>query len=236
MDLVVDPERAEASLWRRLRFEQELQCRETLFNRYFNLARAIAVRLFRQRRSARLERGDFEQFACEGLLQALDRYDPLRGVPFSAFARRRIAGNIASGIGAMSEIDAQLSCRNRIERERARSLIAADADPLAALSDLAVGLAVGLMLDAIGLSGEDRADPAPDAYDCLAWRETQAMLRRALADLPEQEAVVVRQHYDHGLPLAHVAALMNLSRGRISQLHRSALDRLHKRMRMGNGR
>jgi RNA polymerase sigma factor for flagellar operon FliA len=41
----------------------------------------------------------------------------------------------------------------------------------------------------------------------------------------------VRQHYDHGLSFAQVAQLMGLSRGRISQLHRAALDRLRKRLR-----
>ena len=57
------------------------------------------------------------------------------------------------------------------------------------------------------------------------------LLRGALANLPEQEAVVVRQHYDHGLPFAQVAQLMGLSRGRIAQLHRAALERLRKRLK-----
>jgi RNA polymerase sigma factor for flagellar operon FliA len=231
LEVVVDPIRAEASLWRRFRFEDDLRCRETLFNRYFVLARAIAKRLFRQRMTARLERGDFDQFACEGLLQALDRFDPLRGVPFSAYARRRIVGNIASGIATMSEIDAQLTYRHRVEQGRLRSLMIGDADPIAALSDLAIGLALGLMLEGTGMiDGENRSDPRPNAYDSLAWREAQAILRREMVNLPEQEAIVVRQHYDHGLPFAQVAQLMNLSRGRISQLHRTALERLRKRL------
>lgn len=232
LELVVDPVRAEASLWRRLRYEAELDCRETLFNRYFALASAIAGRLFRQRRTQRLERGDFEQFASEGLLQAIDRFDPLLGVPFSAYARRRIAGNVATGIGTMSEVDTQLSYRYRVEQERLRALIAPEADPLAALSELAVGLALGLMLEDTGLiDGEERADPRPSAYDSLAWRETQAILGREVAALPKQEAIVVRQHYDHGLPFPQVAQLMGLSRGRVSQLHRAALERLRKRLR-----
>lgn len=231
LEVVVDPTRAEASLWRRFRFEDDLRCRETLFNRYFALARAIAKRLFHQRRTARLERGDFDQFACEGLLQSLDRFDPLRGVPFGAYARRRIVGSIASGIATMSEIDAQLTYRHREEQERLRSLMISDADPIAALSDLAVGLALGLMLEGTGMiDGANRCDPRPNAYDSLAWREAQAILHREIVNLPEQEATVVRQHYDHGLPFAQVAQLMNLSRGRISQLHRAALERLRKRL------
>ena len=232
LELVVDPVRAEASLWRRLRFEADLTCRETLFNRYIALAHAIAGRLFRQRMTKRLDRGDFDQFACEGLLHAIDRYDPLRGVPFGAYARRRISGNIADGIATMSEVDAQLSHRHRVEQERLRSLDLAGTDALAALSELAVELAIGLMLEGTGLlERRDAVDPRPSAYDSLAWRETQAMLVNEIANLPEGEAIVVRQHYDHGLPFALIAQLMGLSRGRVSQLHRAALERLRKRLR-----
>ncbi|QNA82940.1 sigma-70 family RNA polymerase sigma factor [Sphingomonas sp. So64.6b] len=231
LELVIDPVRQEASLWRRYRFEDDLRCRETLFNRYFSLARAVAARLFRQRMTTRLDRGDFDQFACEGLLHALDRYDPLRGVPFSAYARRRIAGNVADGIATMSEIDAQLSHRHRIEQERLRSIVSEGGDAIASLSDLVVGLALGLMLEGTGLIDQAAADTRPNAYDSLAWRESQAILVGEVSVLPDKEQVVIRQHYDHGLPFTQIAELMGLSRGRVSQLHHAALGRLRKRLR-----
>lgn len=232
-DIITDPARVEASLWRRLRFEGEARCRETLFNLYFVVAREIGRRLFRQRASQRIDRGDFEQFASEGLLQAIDRFDPLRGVPFSAYARRRIAGQVTSGVAMMSEVDAQLSFTRRIERERVRSLAAeAKGDAVQVLSEVVAGIAVGLMLSASGLVVErDAVDPAPDALDSLAWRQMQRRLSDELARLPEPEMMVVRQHYEHGLTFAQVAHLLGLSRGRISQLHRAALDRLRKRIR-----
>lgn len=232
LDVVIDPLRVEASLWRRARFENDLRARQRLFERYLVLARAIAGRLFRQRGAYRVERGDFNQFACEGLLHAIDRYDPLRGVPFGAFARRRIVGNIADGVATMSEIDAQLSFRHRVEQERLRSLATGAADPIAALSELVVGLALGLMLEGTGIVAEPgAADRRPDAYDTLAWRETQAILKQEVARLPDPEGMVVRQHYDHGLPFAQIAHLLEVSRGRVSQLHRAALDRLRKRLK-----
>jgi RNA polymerase sigma factor for flagellar operon FliA len=229
LDLLVHPGRAEASLWRRLRFEAEGGCRETLFNHYLPLARSVAHRRYYQRPVKRADRGDYEHLAYEGLLQAIDRFDPLLGVPFSAYARRRIGGSIADGIARMSEVDAQLSLRYRIEQERLRSLSpqAADPedDPLTALSDLAVGLALGLMLD-----GANAADTQPTAYETLEWREMQARLAAEVLKLPEKEALVVRQHYDNELSFAQIADLLQLSRGRISQLHRSALERLRKRV------
>jgi RNA polymerase sigma factor for flagellar operon FliA len=233
LDLLVHPVRAEASLWRRLRFEAQGECREALFDRYVPLARAIAAAKFGQRRGS-AERGDCEHLAYEGLLQAIDRFDPLLGVPFSAYARRRIVGSIADGLAKMSEVGAQISHRRRVEQERMRSLAPSDAaaaeDPLAALSDLAIGLALGLMLEGTSMMAADGADTRPSAYESLEWREMQARLGEAVRKLPEKETLIVRQHYHNGLSLAQIAELLGLSRGRISQLHRSALERLRKRI------
>jgi RNA polymerase sigma factor for flagellar operon FliA len=233
--LLVRPERAEAALWRRLRIEGDERCRLDLFDRYVGLARSIAANRY-YRRARRGDRSDFEQFAFEGLLQAIDRYDPLAGVPFSAFARRRIVGSIVDGAGRMSEVDAQISHRVRIEQERVRALrrsgaVAEGRDALAELADLAMGLTLGLMLEgtAILVSGEGE-DTRPIPYDSLHWRQLNARLAEEMARLPEREALIVRHHYENGVSFARIADLLGLSRGRVSQLHRAAMDRLRSNL------
>lgn len=236
LDILLIPPREEAALWRRLRFEREFRCREQIFTRYRDLARSIAARQIRRRPRNGVELNDMEQFAYEGLLQAIDRYDPLRGIAFGAFARRRIVGSIADGASQMNEIDAQYSHRRRVEAERARSL-ASDgaADPLRALSDLVSGLALGLILDGTNLvEAENGADQRPGAYETLAWRELQALLARGIDRLPERERTIIRQHYENGVSFTHIAQLLGLSKGRVSQLHATALGRL--RARLGNRR
>jgi len=57
------------------------------------------------------------------------------------------------------------------------------------------------------------------------------VLHRRVTDLPEPERSVVRQHYQHDLPFAEIATMLGLSRGRISQLHKSALGKLRKSMK-----
>lgn len=234
LDLVVRPNRVEASLWRRFRFEKEAECRKILFNRYVGLAQSIAGRHFRRRAVNRIDRSDFEQFAYEGLLQAIDRYDPLNGAPFGAYASRRIAGSISDGLATMTEIGAQVRHRHRVEQERLRSLTAGDipsGNAFADLSDLASGLALGMMLEGTALiERADEADPAPSAYESLEWCEMQARLAHEVGELPEREAAIIRHHYDTGLSFARIAELLGLSRGRISQLHRAALEKLRKRI------
>lgn len=234
LDLVLVPPRVEAALWRRLRFEREARCRELLFSRYRALARGIARRQHGRRPEHGADLGDLEHFAYEGLLQAIDRYDPLRDVPFGAYARRRIVGSIADGAARMSDADAAYSQRRRQEADRARSLVGREngaEDPVAALAALAAGLAIGLMLEGTTLvAGADGVDPRPNAYQSLAWRELEAVLARSVAELPEREAMIIRQHYDAGVSFTQIAALLGLSKGRVSQIHAAALGRLRRRL------
>ena len=229
--LIERPARVEASLWRRYRLEEEAECREHLFNRYVNFARALAGRFFRKCTPPKPELADYRHFAYQGLLEAIDIYNPLRGAPFEYFARRRIVGSISDGIAHMSEREARISQRRRIERGRVRSLSQTETgkqrDPLSELSDLAVGLAVGLILEGTRLIGTDKdADPAPSAYDSLEYRQLQARLANAVQMLPAREEAIIRHHYANGLSFTQIAQLMSLSKGRVSQLHQSALGRL----------
>ncbi|MBX9813388.1 MAG: sigma-70 family RNA polymerase sigma factor [Sphingomonas sp.] len=231
MELVQVPPRVEAALWRRFRFEAEQACRATIFDRYRPLARQLARRQLRTRPSTGLEVADLEQFAYAGLLQAIDRFDPLRGTPFRSYAQPRIIGSIADGAARMSERDAHYGYRRRVASERARSLGMSGESAVDALTELATSLAIGLMLEDTGLiEREDGACHRPSAYDSLAWRELQALLEREIEQLGEREAFIVRQHYLHGVSFAQIAELLDLSRGRVSQLHAAALKSLARRL------
>lgn len=235
LKLLLVPPRVEASLWRRLRFEREVRCREQLFSRYRGLARATALRILRNRPRNGVTFDDMEQFAYEGLLVAIDRFDPLRGVPFGAYARRRILGSIVDGASRMNELDAQYSYRSRVERERLRSIAdeRSSDDALGTLADLAAGLALGLLLEGTGLiEPDDGADRRPNAYESLAWRGLQLQIAQEVARLPEREAMIIRQHYENGVSFTHIAEMLELTKGRVSQLHAAALAKL--RARVGN--
>ncbi len=236
--LVERAEAVEASLWRRLRLNGVGVCREMLFDRYLELARAVARGEQRRRPAYGLDKADFEQLAFRGLLEAIDRFDPLRGSPFPPYARPRIRGAISDGATNSSEANAQFSARQRLESERRRSLKAGDRhktaengeDHLAQLAELAAGLAIGLMAEG-ARSLYEGAGAGLDAYESLAWRELQINLAREVERLPDQERTVIRQHYLNGVAFSEIARMMGLSKGRISQLHRSALLRVRERLK-----
>jgi len=224
--LIQRPREVEASLWRRLRFEDQGHCRELLFNRHVALAKLLAGREYRRRPPHGSERADFEQLAMTGLLEAIDRFDPLLGPPFSAFAKHRIRGAIADGMSKSSEGAAQYSFRRRSETDRLQSLsenrYGAASDPVSDLTDIAVGLAIGLIAERAAAIAASETNP----YESNSWRDIESRVMAEIEALPDAQRSVMVQHYKHGMPFNEIAVLLRLTKGRISQLHRAAIVRL----------
>lgn len=226
------------ALWAAFEADGGQPARERLFDRYMPFARLIAARHFRKRRGGDIEFPELCQLAYAGLLEAIDHFDRSRGVPFKGYAHRRISGSVLDGIAKVSELREQLSYRGRVRAERVQSLATAEPENLStgeamqALIDLAVGLAVGFMLEDTGLYvSEGEVDSRTSAYESLAWREAVQRLAGEVSDLPDREKLIIRRHYFHGMTFDQIGALLGLTKGRISQLHRAALALLKKRLR-----
>ena len=183
-----------------------------------------------------IEFPDLCQLAYAGLLEAIDGYEPERGTPFRSYAVRRITGSILDGVAKTSEVREQISFRNRVRSERVRSLSPEDVEGLPlgeamqALIDVAVGLAIGFMLeDTDAYLSEDR-DRRINAYEGLAWKETLAQVMREVSDLSDRDQTIVRHHYLEGMTFEKIGLLLGITKGRVSQLHRAAISRLKGRM------
>jgi RNA polymerase sigma factor FliA len=215
----------EASLWRQFHVENQKSYRDRLFEFYQTLTRSIALGEFRRRPRYGLDFEDFLQLASSGLLEAIDRFDPLRGSPFEAFARRRIKGSISDGVSKSSEGAAQYTFVRRQHNERIASLMAQNDlqqnTHLQKLSEVVVGLAIGMLLEASAL--DVVSAPEPDPYDCLAFTDMKRVVMRELSDLPDPGGLVLRRHYLDGIPFGTIAQSLNLSKGRISQIHKDGL-------------
>ena len=69
----------------------DLQARDALVLQHVSLVRSLAQRLA-QRLPAQVELNDLISVGVLGLVEAANRYRPTLGVPFDAFARRRVNG------------------------------------------------------------------------------------------------------------------------------------------------
>lgn len=199
---------------------------------YLRFARIMAARLYGRRVYTTMEFGDYLQLASVGLIEAVDRFEPERGIKFETYAAGRINGAILNGIRASSEIQEQIAARRRIVRERLASLQqgpphTGDAPALfARLAELAVGLAVGFALEGSGMyqNGEEQA--IDQAYRGIELQQLKGKVEALVAALPENQKNVIAGHYLQHQPFEEIAIRLKLSRGRISQLHKEALAKL----------
>lgn len=237
------------------------KARAALVLHYLPYARMHAARLYAGRFGDDLEFGDYFQFATVALTEAVDTYDPDKEVRFETYAAYRIRGAVLDGIGAMSERMRQIAVTRELRQARLKSLLSVDApesdgsgasakppeslpassrqplfpqgSALERLSDLGLGLALGLMLEGTGMVDAGLDAPAPavqQPYARLEMRQQRERLLRLLQQLPEPQRLVMQWHYLQGLSFESHANRMGLSKGRVSQLHRAALATLRRWM------
>lgn len=203
------------------------------------LVRAIAARLYRARWSDALPFDEYVQMGAVGLMEASQRYDAGRGVPFGAFASWRIAGSILQGLERATEHHQQVAVRRRLVSERLASLGGERPDPptgaaldrrLARIAAVAVGLAVGFMLEGTGMYSDGAEVTPMDGCAVLATRDLGRQLRDVLQALPPPERRVLEAHYFQQRSFADIALALHLSRGRVAQIHRRGIAQLRERL------
>ncbi len=234
--LVLVEQRVDAALWRNYVALRSRDTRNALFERYKFAARKAGDDEYRRVGTVGIERTDCRQLAMEALLQAIGRYDPLRGSRFEGFLRRRVRGNVLNYLAKENERAAHYNYHRRVERDRLRSIKAqadseSEDDPVERMASITAHIALGFMLETHADSDQlDVEDNEPSAYDTLAWRQLLGELDRRMTQLPEREAFILDKHYRQGVAFREIAVLLGLSKGRISQLHAQALARLRRQM------
>src|SRR3954468_3185376 len=118
MDVAESETTLEAALWRELRATGDAALRERLLVLHLPYARTIAATLYARRFHDEIEFGDYLQLARVGMLEAVDRFDPARGVQFRTFASRRMQGAILNGIERLTEKQQQIAARQRLRADR----------------------------------------------------------------------------------------------------------------------
>ena len=242
---------AEAELVRRARAGDE-QARADLVDALMPL---IASTASTYRASAAVQRAELLQEGVVGVLRALERYDPDRGVPFWGYAawwvRQAMQQLVAELTGPAVLSDRALRHLARLKDAHREGLLEHGREPgrdeLARRAGLAVEQVDDLLaveraprsLDepvadedgAIGTFGELIADPlAEDAYERVLAAVQAEELLALLSELSARERAVLEARFglDGGkeATLGEVAARLGLSAERVRQLERRALAKL----------
>jgi RNA polymerase primary sigma factor len=235
---------ADVALVRRARCG-DLQAREDLCASCLGLVRAVATHY----QGLGLALDDLVQEGSIGLLEAIARFDPARGVAFRAFAAWRIRRAILEALTEQSRLvrlpKGVVQARRAIARADARLAAALGHTPsdeeLAAetgLPDAVVAVARRPASPPASLNGEaspletmleDTAAPDPEAV--AVSHERSHLLATALARLDSRELEIVSRHFGldgAAAPIPEVAQRLGLSDERTRALERHALYGLRK--------
>lgn len=225
----------EGALWQAWRERGDTDAHQALVALHQDFARIIAAKLYGQRITDEIEFDEYLQFARLGLLESVQRYDPSQGAGFRTFAAHRMQGAVLSGLESLTECNRQIALRRRLEQERVRSLAEKDADAppdsFEHLVAVAVGLAVGYMLDDVAAFQTADSSCGDTAYNELAERQARQRLHALIDELPAKEARIIRHHYLQHVPFDEIARQLEVTPGRVSQLHKRALERLRELLR-----
>ena len=200
---------------------------------------------------------DYEDVLSDGtigLIEAVERFDPAKGVKFETYAISRIRGSIIDSLRKADRLprsarqnmrrvqEAMQALRERLEREPedvevARELGLTLDRYYTILTDASW---VTVSLDSIlSASAEGEGYPAaempkdPDAQDVsrpVEQKETITALTESIRELPEREQLVVALYYQDELTQREIAKVLSISESRVCQLHARAIQRLRTAM------
>ena len=212
--------------------------------KYAPLVKKIAYQIV-SRLSANVEVDDLIQEGMTGLLDALQRYKPQPNLSFEVYAKTRIRGAIYDSCRQNDVLPRhqrdQLTALERATRSLEQTLGRAPEDhEIAQAAELSLedyfavlGSMVNLMpLDELPenmMPAEHNVDPMQH----LSIKQLGASIEQVLKALPKKEQLVVSLHYQEELAFKDIASVLDLTPGRVSQLHAQAMVRIRAHITKG---
>lgn len=221
-------ESAEQLLWERYCLDRDQEARDYLFLLYAPWATSIARSVFHKIRPAQMELADYVQNATVGLLEAMSRFDVARGIDFKLYGKPRVRGAVFNGLRVfLSESRPENSQYHYSDRLASLELERSD-DPFEEVVDSVIGLSLGYMLDIT--SGHGHLSSATDGMAYTHSRQIENVLLLAVEALPDRLRMIVSAHYFQHVPFQELAVQLGVTKGRVSQLHKTALRHIREKL------
>ncbi|HYZ98219.1 MAG TPA: SigB/SigF/SigG family RNA polymerase sigma factor [Acidimicrobiales bacterium] len=211
--------------------------------------RGLAARIANDYRGRGVELDDLVQIAMLGILKAVERFDPARGIPFSSFASRTINGEIKRYFRDRTwAVRPPRSTQERhLDLRRATSALSARLGRPPTVPELAaeVGISDDEVLEALEAGAAYRATsldarrPGDEEGTSLAERlpgaespnqpvELRMLVAQLLGTLPRREAEIVRLRFYDELTQSEIAERLGISQMHVSRLIRRCLLELRQ--------
>jgi RNA polymerase sigma factor for flagellar operon FliA len=226
----------------------DLAAREALLAEHISLVHHVARQIHR-RVSSDVELDELVSAGTMGLIDALERFEPTRGLAFSTFAVPRVRGAILDELRRIDHVPSSMRRRTRTlstAREALRHELGREPVGEEVAELLGVDLptlwkleaeAEGTMRVALDGSGTEDGDDAPHAQpmaaedhagveDRITLDQETAILRETILRLSQQERTVLTLYYFEELKLHEIASVLEVTESRVSQIRAKAVMKL----------
>ena len=235
-------------LFRLYKEEGDEEAREQLIVSHLNLVRFLASKY--KTRGEPLD--DLIQVGTIGLIKAIDRFDPSRGLEFTTFATPTIVGEIKRHFRdkgwsvrvprRLQELSAKVNqAKDDLTRELQRSpsvdevaerLEASVDEVLEAMESSSAYSSVSL--EGTGDGAEDDTPAIIDHYPSedadLAASDDRMLLEEVLASFGPREQEIIRMRFEQGMTQVEIAERLGISQVQVSRMLRKALKQMQERI------
>lgn len=222
-------------------YRKQAQSPDELVEKHMDIVRRQAWH-FHGRTGRFIEIEDLLQAGYLGLIDASRRYTTREGVTFGAYANIRVRGSIIDYLRRNSNM-----CRNTINMQKRVKQAQLELERSLQRSPSATEVADHMEMDiteyedwqtrfqANRVRSLDEVytdhsmlfrDHALTAEDETHHGELRELLKKALKTLPEREALVLQLYYVEELNVYEVAAILDITTGRVSQIKKAAIEKL----------
>jgi RNA polymerase sigma factor for flagellar operon FliA len=218
-----------ADLWRGYKSTGDLALRNRLVIQYSPLVKYVAGRV-RSGLPQSVDQADLISEGVIGLIDAIDKFEPARGLQFQTYAVPRIRGAMVDSLRASDWVPRSLREKKR-DLDQARTTLEARLARTPTDDEVAVELGVSVSdlreicrkvsytsvasFDELG--GGD--DLAPSTTDGPIDSDLGPELLDAVGQLPERDQIIVALYYFEALTLAEIGLVLGVTESRVSQLH-----------------
>ncbi len=243
-----------ARLWAEYKKDGDRRIRDQLIVLYSPLVKYVAARVA-VGLPQHVDGADLVSYGIIGLIDAIDRFDPIRQVKFETYAIPRIRGAIIDELRAIDWVPRSVRAKARAVEQAYASL---EGTLLRTPTDAEVANDLGMSekelqeilrqisfvgvaaLDEVFMVGGDRTDRTtlgdtiPDAtagpVALFEDKESKEILAQAIMQLGERERTVLSLYYYEGLTLAEIGEILGVTESRVCQIHTKAVLQLRARL------
>ena len=207
-----------------------------------------------------VELNDLVSAGVLGLLDAVEKFDPTRGVKFKTYAELRVKGAILDSLRNLDWAPRSLRKRSKdlekvykeLEQRLGRPAsdkevcdeLGISLEEFYELVDQIKGLNLGSFHEMASQEDDRNSEPLikyiPDApqmdpFFVFHKSEIRNMLGGAIDALPKKERLVVSLYYFDELTMKEIGKVLGVNESRVSQLHTKAMLRLRTKLRKIKG-